>query len=96
MRLAEHILVEEHLKPFLLKQCPAGQRWVLGHVKQIHYIKQFQHIEHIKHFQIWTSRPKMGPWAMGPWAMGPWAMGHWAMQWVLGRWVPGRLVQWAY
>ena len=34
------------------KQGPAGQRWVLGHIKHI------QHIKHIKHFQqcqSWTA-----------------------------------------
>ena len=34
--------------PLYFKQ---GQRWVLGHFKQIHYIKEFQHIEHIKHYK---------------------------------------------
>ena len=29
------------------EQGPAGQRWVIGHIKQIQHIKEFQHIEHI-------------------------------------------------
>jgi len=70
------------------KQGPAGQRWVLGHFKQIHYIKEFQHIQHIqlfKQFQSWTSRPTMSPWAMGHWVMGHWVMSPWAMgPWAIG------------
>ena len=41
-----------HVPAFLDKQGPAGQRWVLGHIKHI------QHIKHIKHFQQcqnWTA-----------------------------------------
>ena len=32
--------------PFYSKQGPAGQRWVLGHIKQIQHIKEFQHISY--------------------------------------------------
>ena len=36
----------------LLKQGPAGQRWVLGYFK---HIKHIQNIQHIQQCQIWTA-----------------------------------------
>ena len=68
-----------------MKQGPAGQRWVLGHIKQIQliqHIKQFQHIKHIKHFkqfQSWTAGQR---WVLGRWVLGQCLIEQW---WVLGR-----------
>ena len=77
-----------------MKQGPAGQRWVLGHIKQIQliqHIKQFQHIKHIKHFkqfQSWTAGQR---WVLGRCVLGWWVVGQWVVgRWVLGRWLLGR------
>ena len=58
-----HIILqlnEKKIVKTLKKQGPAGQRWVIGRIKQI---KHFQHIKHFNQIQSW---PAMGPWAMDP------------------------------
>ena len=42
------------------KQGPAGQRWVIGRIKQI---KHFRRMKHFNQIKIW---PAMAPWAMDP------------------------------
>ena len=61
-------LERPRLKQIRIKQGPAGQRWVLGHIKQIQHIKEFQHIEHIehiKHLGTFDGRGVLGRWYSG-------------------------------
>ena len=60
-------LERPRLKQIRIKQGPAGQRWVLGHIKQIQHIKEFQHIQHIKHFKQFQSWTAVQRWVLGQW-----------------------------